>query len=154
REQVSFCVLRFLLGAAEAGFFPGVIYYLSLWYPSAQRARAIATFMAAIPVTGLIGGPLSGALLGLDGVYGLRGWQWLFLLEGLPAVLLGAVALIYLTDDPKNAHWLTENERDWLTGKVAADRETQSELSRTNALSGLTHRTIWLLGIIFLLSAI
>jgi ACS family tartrate transporter-like MFS transporter len=86
RTPPLFYMLRFLLGVAEAGFFPGVIYYLSLWYPTGQRARAIAAFMTAVPVTGLIGGPLSGALLGLDGVYDLKGWQWLFLIEGLPAV--------------------------------------------------------------------
>jgi ACS family tartrate transporter-like MFS transporter len=97
-----FYLLRFLLGVAEAGFFPGVIYYLSLWYPTAQRARAIAAFMTAVPVTGLIGGPLSGALLGLDGIYGLKGWQWLFLLEGLPAVVLGASVIFYLNDRPRN----------------------------------------------------
>src|SRR6187200_2321372 len=89
RTPAAFYLLRFLLGAAEAGFFPGVIYYLSLWYPTAHRARAIAAFMTAVPVTGLIGGPLSGALLGLDGIYGLKGWQWLFFLEGLPAMVLG-----------------------------------------------------------------
>src|SRR5512133_2626942 len=89
RTPQLFYLLRFLLGVAEAGFFPGVIYYLSLWYPTAQRARAIAAFMTAVPLTGLIGGPLSGALLGLNGIYGLKGWQWLFLLEGLPAMALG-----------------------------------------------------------------
>src|SRR5215470_506073 len=98
RTPQLFYLLRFLLGVAEAGFFPGVIYYLSLWYPTAQRAQAIAAFMAAIPVTGLIGGPLSGVLLGLRGQYGLSGWQWLFLCEGLPAIILGLVVLFYLTD--------------------------------------------------------
>src|SRR5947199_3473407 len=106
RTPAAFYVLRFLLGVAEAGFFPGVIYYLSLWYPTAQRARAIAAFMAAVPVTGLIGGPLSGALLGLDGIYSLNRSQWLFLLEGLPAVALGASVLSYLTDRPETARWL------------------------------------------------
>src|SRR6266699_6623067 len=106
RTPAMFYLLRFLLGVAEAGFFPGVVYYLSLWYPTAQRARAIAAFMTAVPVTGLIGGPLSGALLGLDGIYGLKGWQWLFLLEGLPAVVLGSSVLFYLTDRPEIARWL------------------------------------------------
>src|SRR6201982_68250 len=98
RTPPLFYLLRFFLGVAEAGFFPGVIYYLSLWYPTAQRARAIAAFMTAVPVTGLIGGPLSGALLELNGVFGLAGWQWLFLVEGVPAVLLGVIVLAYLTD--------------------------------------------------------
>ena len=153
REQVGFFGLRFLLGAAEAGFFPGVIYYLGLWYPSAQRARAIAAFMTAIPVTGLIGGPLSGALLGLDGLHGLRGWQWLFLLEGLPAVVLGIVALIYLTDDPKDAHWLTSAERECLINELAADRAASKIERSSSPLTALANGKIWLLGIIFLLTA-
>jgi ACS family tartrate transporter-like MFS transporter len=110
RTPLTFYILRFMLGAAEAGFFPGVVYYLSLWYPETQRARAIAAFMTAIPVTGLIGGPVSGALLGLDGVSGLAGWQWLFLVEGLPAILLGVIVLVYLTDRPEAAHWLAPAE--------------------------------------------
>jgi len=100
RTPLTFYTLRFLLGAAEAGFFPGMIYYLSLWYPEAQRARAIAAFMTAVPLSGVIGGPLSGVLLSLNGVAGLAGWQWLFLVEGLPAVLLGVIVLVYLTDRP------------------------------------------------------
>jgi len=110
RTPLTFYILRFMLGAAEAGFFPGVVYYLSLWYPETQRARAIAAFMTAIPVTGLIGGPVSGALLGLDGVSGLAGWQWLFLVEGLPAILLGVIVLVYLTDRPEAAHCLAPAE--------------------------------------------
>src|SRR5438046_5182594 len=96
RTPAAFYLLRFLLGVAEAGFFPGVIYYLSLWYPTAHRARAIAAFMTSVPVTGLIGGPLSGALLDLDGIYGLAGWQWLFVLEGLHAIVLGTRVLSYV----------------------------------------------------------
>jgi ACS family tartrate transporter-like MFS transporter len=154
REPISFCVLRFLLGAAEAGFFPGVIYYLSKWYPAEQRARAIAAFMAAVPVTGLIGGPLSGFLLGLDGVGELRGWQWLFLLEGLPAIVLGVVALFYLTDSPADAGWLTAEERNWLTTRLTTERDAFKTLPRVSPLVGLTDRRIWLLGFIFLLAAI
>ena len=154
REPVSFCILRFLLGAAEAGFFPGVIYYLSLWYPSAQRGQAIAAFMVAIPVTGVVGGLLSGALLGMDGFCGLRGWQWLFLVEGLPAVFLGAVTLIYLNDGPENVRWLTPAERDWLVTKLAVEREACKASHSTSPMSALTNRTIWQLGIIFFLSAI
>ena len=121
RTPAAFYLLRFLLGVAEAGFFPGVIYYLSLWYPTAHRARAIAAFMTAVPVTGLIGGPLSGALLELDGLHGLAGWQWLFLVEGLPAVILGTSVLFYLKDRPETTHWLTPAERDWLV-ETLADR--------------------------------
>ena len=96
RGPTSFYVLRFLLGIAEAGFFPGIIFYLSEWFPSDARARAVARFMTAIPVSGMIGGPISGALLGLSGRLGLTGWQWLFLLEGVPAIVLGVAVLRYL----------------------------------------------------------
>ncbi|HEY7840969.1 MAG TPA: MFS transporter, partial [Gammaproteobacteria bacterium] len=102
----SFYTLRFLLGVAEAGFLPGIIYYLSNWYPSAQRAKAVGWFMSAIPLSIVVGGPLAGLLLGMDGLLGLKGWQWLFLLEGLPAVILGVIVLFYLTDRPEEAQWL------------------------------------------------
>jgi len=136
RTPAEFYLLRFLLGVAEAGFFPGVIYYLSLWYPTAQRARAIAAFMTAVPVTGLIGGPLSGALLDLDGIYGLAGWQWLFLLEGLPAIVLGASVIFYPDDRPETTQWLAPT----------------SPL-RPGIRVALTDVTVWKLGIIFLLVA-
>jgi len=151
RTPAAFYLLRFLLGAAEAGFFPGVIYYLSLWYPTAHRARAIAAFMTAVPVTGLIGGPLSGALLELEGLHGLAGWQWLFLLEGLPAVILGTSVLFYLKDRPETTHWLTPAERDWLVGTLAAER--RACVSKPNIRVALTDVTVWKLGIIFLLVA-
>lgn len=151
RTPATFCVLRFLLGVAEAGFFPGVVYYLSLWYPARQRARAVAGFMAAIPVTGLIGGPLSGALLGLDGYCGLKGWQWLFLVEGLPAIILGIVAAFYLTDRPELASWLRADERAWLIWELT--RERQAGPAQHLILEALTNGTVWLLGIIFLLVA-
>jgi ACS family tartrate transporter-like MFS transporter len=151
RTPQLFYLLRFLLGVAEAGFFPGVIYYLSLWYPTAQRARAIAAFMTAVPLTGLIGGPLSGALLGLDGVYGLKGWQWLFLLEGLPAMVLGISVIFYLNDRPETTHWLTPAERDWLVETLGAERNAC--LLRPNISVALTDATVWKLGIIFLLTA-
>ena len=151
RTPATFYLLRFLLGVAEAGFFPGVIYYLSLWYPAAHRARAIAAFMTAVPVTGLIGGPLSGALLELDGLHGLTGWQWLFLLEGLPAVILGISVLFYLKDRPETTHWLTPAERDWLVERLAAERTAC--VLKPNIYVALTDVTVWKLGIIFLLVA-
>lgn len=151
RTPAVFYLLRFLLGAAEAGFFPGVIYYLSLWYPTAQRARAIAAFMTAVPVTGLIGGPLSGALLELDGLHGLAGWQWLFLLEGLPGVILGTSVLFYLNDRPETTHWLTPAERDWLVETLATER--RACVLKPNIHVALTDVTVWKLGIIFLLVA-
>jgi MFS transporter, ACS family, tartrate transporter len=154
RVPLTFYALRFLLGVAEAGFFPGVIYYLSLWYPEAQRARAIAAFMAAIPVTGLIGGPLSGALLNLDGVFGLAGWQWLFLAEGLPAILLGAGVLVYLTDRPEAANWLAPAEQKWLVTKLTTERAASRAAHSIGTFAALINGTVWQLGIIFLLAAI
>lgn len=151
RTPVAFCILRFLLGAAEAGFFPGVIYYLSQWYPAAHRARAIASFMTAVPVTGLIGGPVSGMLLDLGGFHNLLGWQWLFLGEGLPAIGLGFVVLLYLPDRPQTASWLTPEESNCITAELAKEQATGQEDSVSSAL---TNATIWLLGILFLLVAI
>lgn len=122
RTPASFYLLRFLLGVAEAGFFPGIIYYLTHWYPARERARAYAWFLAAIPVCGVIGGPLSGALLGLDGRLGLRGWQWLFLLEGIPSVVMGVVVLRHLPNRPRDARWIPAEERAWLEVQVEAER--------------------------------
>ncbi|PYK09038.1 MAG: MFS transporter [Verrucomicrobia bacterium] len=151
RTPAAFYLLRFLLGVAEAGFFPGVIYYLTLWYPTAHRARAIAAFMTAVPVTGLIGGPVSGALLELNGLHGLAGWQWLFLLEALPAVVLGTVVLFYLKNCPETTNWLTSPERDWLMETLAAERRACPV--RPNVRVALTDATVWKLGVIFLLVA-
>src|SRR5262249_35356030 len=110
----SFFALRFLLGLAEAGFFPGVIYYLTRWFPARERARAVAAFMTATLAAGVIGGPISGALLTLDGNGGLAGWQWVFLIEGLPAVVLGFVVLRFLTESPADAEWLPPAQREAL----------------------------------------
>ena len=109
--ETSFYLLRFLLGVAEAGFFPGIVLYLTYWFPRETRARIVSVFMAAIPVAAAIGGPVSGALLSLDGVAGLAGWQWLFIVEGLPALLLGALALKLLPDRPRDAAWLTDAKK-------------------------------------------
>jgi len=118
----SFYALRFLLGVAEAGFFPGIIFYLTYWFPAPERARAYAWFLAAIPVCGVIGGPVSGALLGLDGRLGLQGWQWLFLLEGVPSVVVGLAVLRFLPDRPRNAGWLRSDQRAWLEARLDAER--------------------------------
>ncbi len=154
RTTRPFYVLRFLLGAAEAGFFPGVVYYLSYWYPEGQRARAIAAFMAAVPVSGVVGGPLSGALLSLNGLFGLAGWQWLFLVEGAPAILLGVIVLVYLPDQPETADWLSSAEKEWLVSRLAAERTTCNGALRIGIFAALTNSTIWHLGIIFLCTAI
>ena len=154
RTAPAFYALRFLLGAAEAGFFPGVVYYLSHWYPEGQRARAIAAFMTAVPVSGVIGGPLSGALLTLNGLFGLAGWQWLFLVEGVPAILLGVIVLVYLTDRPEAEHWLSPAEKDWLVSRLAAERSHRDGNLPVGIFAALTNPTIWHLGIIFLFAAI
>ncbi|HKS04334.1 MAG TPA: MFS transporter, partial [Chthoniobacterales bacterium] len=154
RTPSTFYVLRFLLGAAEAGFFPGVVYYLSHWYPEGQRARAIAGFMTAVPVSGVMGGPLSGALLAMNGLFGLAGWQWLFLVEGVPAILLGIIVLIYLADQPETADWLSPAEKDWLIETLASERTCRPGARPTSIFQALMNPTIWLLGIIFLFAAI
>src|SRR5438270_5182881 len=117
RTPMHFYALRFLLGLAEAGFFPGIVYYLTQWFPATQRARASSRFMIAVPLSGVLGGVVGGFLLSLDGKQGLAGWQWLFLLEGLPSVVLGFIALWYLTDKPSDAHWLSEAQRSWLENR-------------------------------------
>ena len=144
----SFYVLRFLLGVAEAGFFPGIIYYLSTWYPAAQRARAVSWFMVAIPLTIVIGGPLAGYLLDMDGLGGLRGWQWLFLIEGLPAVILGVVVFFYLTDRPEEAHWLRPEERTWLSGAIASEQARAHARHGLGLRRALLHPIVWILGFI------
>ena len=128
----SFYVLRFLLGVAEAGFFPGIILYLTYWYPAEYRARFLAAFAIAVPVSTVIGAPVSGLLLGLDGAMGLKGWQWLFIIEGIPSVLLGIVTWFYLTDRPEKADWLTAEQKAWLSAKL------ESEIAAKQAAQHLT----------------
>ncbi|WP_321818380.1 MULTISPECIES: MFS transporter [unclassified Paraburkholderia] len=125
----AFYVLRFLLGAAEAGFFPGVLLYLSYWVPARYRARIVATFMVAIPAASFIGSPISAALLQMDGFAGLRGWQWLFLLEGIPTVLLGFVCLVLLTNKPDEARWLDDEERAWLKAEIAGEARAPAKVA-------------------------
>lgn len=123
---LSFYVLRFLLGVAEAGFFPGMLLYLTYWFPQAYRARCTASFQSAIPLAFVTGSPLSGLILGMDGVAGIHGWQWLFLFEGLPAVLLAVVALKFLPDGPADAAWLSGEEKAAIAARLAAEDTTQS----------------------------
>jgi ACS family tartrate transporter-like MFS transporter len=119
---ISFYVLRFLLGLAEAGFFPGIILYLSYWFPANHRSAVTAMFMAAAPAAQFIGSPISGALVQLNGWLGLRGWQWLFLVEGIPALALGLIAFWFLTDQPADAKWLAADEREWLTQAILQEQ--------------------------------
>ena len=117
----SFYVVRLLLGAAEAGFFPGIIFFLTLWFPGVYRGRIVAWFMAAIPASSVIGAPVSSLLLYLDGVGGLKGWQWLFVVEAVPALILSVVVFFYLTDRPADATWLAPDERRWLSDRLSAE---------------------------------
>ena len=126
----SFFTVRVLLGIAEAGFFPGIIFYLTLWFPAVYRARIIGYFMAAIPLSTVIGAPVSGWLLGFDGHLGLKGWQWLFVLEAAPALILSFVVFFYLTDRPADATWLQADERAWLVARMEQERR-QRETART-----------------------
>src|SRR5690348_3211207 len=114
----SFLVVRFLLGAAEAGFFPGIILFLTYWFPAEYRARIIGMFTVAIPVSSFLGSPLSAALLGTEGWLGLHGWQWMFIVEAVPAVLLGLACLALLQDGPTEARWLTPEQSGWLLGRL------------------------------------
>lgn len=135
--------LRFLLGVAEAGFFPGMIFYLTLWFPKHHRARYSAAFSSAIPLAGIVGGPLSGVVLGLDGVGGLHGWQWLFLVQGLPASLIAFFVLMYLPDDPAHAPWLTRSEKTVVAASLASGRiEDERNLGKS-----LRDPRMWALGI-------
>jgi MFS transporter, ACS family, tartrate transporter len=118
---VAFYVLRFLLGVAEAGFFPGIILYLSFWFPKRWRGQVTAGFMSAIPVASFIAAPLSGVLLQMNGIAGFKGWQWMFIVEGVPSVILGFVVLKFLTDAPAKATWLKPEQRDWLVKEMAAE---------------------------------
>jgi ACS family tartrate transporter-like MFS transporter len=145
----SFYGLRLLLGAAEAGFFPGLIYYLTHWFPARERARAVALFMTATAMAGVIGAPLSSALLQLDDVLGLRGWQWLFLIEGLPAILLAPVVLRWLTERPADATWLEPAEREWLSREMAAEQASTSNAHVTLRDALLSPR-LWIISIPYL----
>jgi MFS transporter, ACS family, tartrate transporter len=144
----SFYLLRFLLGVAEAGFLPGIIYYLGNWYPKSDRARAVSWFMLGIPLSTVVGGPLAGVILGLNGWHGLTGWQWLFLLEGIPAVVLGVVVLFYLTDSPEQATWLEPDERRWLAAKVRAESTAAQQRHNVGLAAALLHPTVWQLCIV------
>ncbi|WP_343731030.1 MFS transporter [Duganella sp.] len=145
----TFYVLRFLLGAAEAGFFPGIILYLTYWYPARRRARMVALFMSGVAVAGVVGGPLSGWIMkAFAGLNGWNGWQWLFLLEGLPSVLLGVWTLFYLDDGIRAARWLSEADKQALQRDIAADRIQQHHLPLAQLFrSG----TVWLLALVYFL---
>src|SRR5215467_704325 len=148
RTPAGFYGLRFLLGAAEAGFFPGIILYLKNWFPATARARAVALFMTANPLAGVIGGPISGALLGFHQL-GIAGWQWMFLLEGAPAILLAAIVLLTLKDHPHQATWLTNDEKLWLVSTLDEERQRQESVTRSDIWAAFRSWRIWLLIVVY-----
>lgn len=149
----EFYLLRFLLGAAEAGFFPGIILYLTYWFPKQEKARAMARFLAATAVSGVIGAPLSNLLLRLDGVAGIAGWKWLFVGEGVPSILLGILVFWALADNPATASWLPEDERQWLIQTLEAERAGISEAHSVDFRAVWRNSVMWQLsGLYFLLS--
>jgi MFS family permease len=145
-SPASFYVLRFSLGAAEAGFFPGILLYLTYWFPATARARSVSWFLMAMPVSGIIGGPLSGALLSMHGAGNLAGWQWLFLVEGVPAIILGAFVRFILTEKPRDAAWLTGTERETLLAAIKREGQSASAPVGINVISHvIVRRETWLL---------
>jgi ACS family tartrate transporter-like MFS transporter len=148
-SETSFYVMRFLLGVAEAGFFPGIILYLTYWFPARERARIVSLFMAAVPLATVIGGPVSGALLELHGLGGLKGWQWLFIVEGLPAVLLGVIVLFFLDDRPEDASWLSKKERTELAATLAAEAKATRKIGYAGLGQALTRPRVLVLGLLY-----
>ncbi|WP_199885068.1 MFS transporter [Pseudomonas bohemica] len=147
RELLSFMALRFLLGVAEAGFFPGMVLYISYWFPQEYRGRLTALFMTAIPLSALIGAPLSGFLLESANFLSIASWKWMFIIEGVPAIVLGVVVLIYLTDRPSEAKWLTPEEKDWLIFKLSVEKTGGHLSSFKDAFKSLD---VMLMGVIHL----
>jgi ACS family tartrate transporter-like MFS transporter len=155
RDVWSFMAARILLGIAEAGFFPGMVLYLTYWIPERERARTGALFMMAAPVAVIVGGPVSEALIGLDGHLGLQGWQWLFLVEGFPAVILGLLTLVVLTDRPADAAWLPPGDREWLTRTMAAEQARREATGHNSLATSFASGRVWLLsGVLFMHSLV
>jgi MFS transporter, ACS family, tartrate transporter len=154
RTPLSFHTLRVLLGIAEAGFYPGIILYITYWVPASVRAQVIARFLALTSVLGIAGGPIGGALLRLDGFQGIRGWQWLFLLEGIPSIILGFVVLKVLPNGPGEATWLTQDEKDWIAGRLAKDNKAEQRVDHASLRGALTDRRVLLLCAIFIITSI
>ena len=149
RGVASFFSVRFILGMAEAGFFPGVILYLTFWFPAREQARAVALFMTATALAGIIAGPVSGALLELHGFAGLSGWQWLFILEGLPAVILGVLVWLYLPNRPDDAAWLEVDERDALSMRLEQERRLSTHIRQRSLGEAISNSKVWILSLIY-----
>jgi MFS transporter, ACS family, tartrate transporter len=149
---VSFLILRFLLGVAEAGFFPGIIFYLSIWFPAVWRGRVISALFLAVPISNALASIISGAILEMDGTLCLKGWQWVFILEAIPAVLLAFVVLRVMTDRPADATWLAADERQWLEAELQAERRQIETTGRLSLLQSLTDRRVLVLSMIYMAS--
>jgi len=150
RDATTFYILRFLLGLAEAGLFPGVLYALTLWYPPSHRGRAVGMFMLAQPLANATGATIGGILLDLDGLGGLHGWQWLFVVTGLPAVMMAPIVLSLLPGGPEAASWLTAEQKAWLAGELGSERAALGQAADTHALRAATDPRVLLLAVTFL----
>jgi ACS family tartrate transporter-like MFS transporter len=146
---LSFYSIRFALGVAEAGFFPGIILYLTWWFPSYYRSRIVGIFMAAIPLSNILGSLVSGVLLDLDGWLGFAGWQWLFILEAAPAVVLGVAFWIYMTDWPSDAHWLEPAQRNWLIARLDTERARRESIRQYSLMQALLDKRVLLLSLVY-----
>jgi ACS family tartrate transporter-like MFS transporter len=144
RTRNEFYLLRFLLGAAEAGFFPGIMVYFTHWFPYEDRAKAVAMFMAAIPVANIVGSPLSGLLLGMN-QFGMAGWRWLFIIEGAAAIIFGVITIFYLTDRPHQAKWLAEDERMWITEVLDSEQRAKHAVHPNRILQAFRNREVILI---------
>ena len=143
-------IVRFLLGVAEAGFFPGVIFFLTLWFPSAYRARIIGSFLISVPASFVVGAPMSGLILEMEGIGGLHGWQWMFLIEAMPSLLMSICIFYYLTDRPSVASWLTPAERKWLQNRLDAERTHRERFFSKTWFKSMTTPRVLLLGIVYM----
>jgi MFS family permease len=148
-NENAFYLIRVLLGAAEAGFFPGIIFYLTLWFPAVYRARIVGYFMAAIPLSTVIGAPVSGLLLTLHGAGGLAGWQWLFIIEAVPAIVLSVVVFFYLTDRPADATWLSADERNWLSERLSFERRQRDAVHEFTVSQALVNPKVIALSLVY-----
>ena len=146
---LSFYSIRFLLGLAEAGFFPGIILYLTWWFPSYYRSRIVGVFMAAIPLSNILGSIVSGYLLELDGFFGVAGWQWLFILEAVPAIILGIAFWAFMTDWPSDAHWLEPEQRNWLTTRLDAEKDRREAIRTYSLKDALLDKRVLLLSLVY-----
>lgn len=149
QSTTSFYIARFLLGVAEAGFFPGIILYLTYWFPSRYRAGVVALFMAAAPIATAIGSPISAFLLKMDGIAGMHGWQWMFIIEALPAILMGFVVLVYMTDRPEQAKWLAPEQKAWLVARMKQESDKQQSTAKHSLISGITNPRVLAIALIY-----